>query len=179
MKIWDSDVFRIRFARDLRGAHGLALIDCLAYIALLLLLLSLAFMAFYQTSDNSKHLSRNAADIVRVLNAGERWRTDIRSAVGQPTLTGTAKETILHLPQTKGEVLYAFREGTVLRQATTNASPIWESFLTDVKGSRMKMDQRLRVTTWRWEVELQAAQKVARVKPLFTFQAVPANSSKP
>jgi len=157
----------------------MALIDCMAYIALLLLLLTLAFMAFYQTTDNSKHLSRNAADIVRVLNAGERWRADVRSAVRPAALTQTPRETILHLPHSQGEVLYAFRDGTVLRQATTNATPIWETFLTDIKSSTMKLDRRSRVTAWRWEVELQAAQKVARVRPLFTFQAVPAQSVTP
>jgi hypothetical protein len=41
-----------------------------------------------------------------------------------------------------------------------------------VKNSKMEMDQRRQVTAWRWELELQSARKAARVRPLFTFEAV-------
>lgn len=40
------------------------------------------------------------------------------------------------------------------------------------------IDPRHHVTAWRWEVELQAPQKAARVRPLFTFQAVAAANRK-
>src|SRR5262245_40944303 len=53
---------------------GMMLIDCLAYIALLALILTMAFAAFYRANDYSRELSRNTADITRALQAGERWR---------------------------------------------------------------------------------------------------------
>jgi hypothetical protein len=43
----------------------------------------------------------------------------------------------------------------------------------------MQRDARERIVSWRWELELQSTQKVARVKPLFTFQAVPAKPATP
>jgi hypothetical protein len=76
----------------------------------------------------------------------------------------------LHIPQKSGEVIYLFKEGAVLRQRGTNAP--WIPALSGVKSSRMEKDERQRVVSWRWEAELKNKQKVARVRPLFTFQAV-------
>ena len=42
-----------------------------------------------------------------------------------------------------------------------------------VKDCRFAADAREGVTAWRWDVELLPAQKQGRVKPLFTFTAVP------
>lgn len=161
-----------------RGQRGMMLVDCLVYIALLALLLSWAFMAFYQVTQNTKNLSRNASDIIRVLKAGERWRADVRSVTREPRLEEVAGVTVLRLPQATGAVLYTFRDGTVFRQVTADANPDWTELLPKVKNSRMHIDPRHHVTAWRWEVELQAPQKAARVRPLFTFQAVAAANRK-
>jgi hypothetical protein len=42
----------------------------------------------------------------------------------------------------------------------------------------MLKDERERVVTWRWEVELKNAQKGARLRPLFSFQAVASSDLK-
>lgn len=155
------------------------LIDCLVYIALLLVLLTLAFMTFYKTFDASKALSRHAADTARALNAGERWRADVRAATAPPRLEQTDGEAVLHLPRGNEEILYAFREGAVLRRSPTATNTEWEPFLSEVKASRMLADPRQRVMAWRWELELAPAGEAKRVKPLFTFQAVVGLTQKP
>jgi hypothetical protein len=154
---------------------GFMLVDCLAYIGLLAVLLTMAYLAFYRVSDHSRHLGQNAADIARALNAGERWRKDLRSAVGSPVLVESAQETVLHLPQLKGEVLYAYRDGGIYRRATARTNENWGLLLAGVKTSSMRQQKYSQVSAWRWELELGATQKVARVKPLFTFQAVVAS----
>ena len=159
------------------GQRGIMLVDCLMYIALLAVILTLTLAAFYRTNENSKNLAQNAADIIRALNAGERWREDVRAATGPPRVEEDAKETLLQLPQAAGEVRYRLRDGIVARQTSGNTN--WIDLLPNVKSSRMEPDPRRHVTAWRWELELQGRQKVARVKPLFTFHAVPAFGAKP
>jgi hypothetical protein len=132
---------------------------------------------FYRCWDNFKNLNRNAADIASAMHAGERWREDVRSATAAPQLFETSHDQAMHLPQPSGEVVYAFFDGNVYRRANTNAA--WVLVLPKVKTSRMQKEPRTQVTAWRWELELQSKQKVARVKPLFTFEAVAATAQKP
>jgi hypothetical protein len=161
------------------ASRAFLLIDCLVYIALLFVLLALAFLAFYRSLDNSKGLHRGAADMARALNAGERWRADVRAATSPPRLEQTGTETVLRLPRGPGDVLYTFRAGAVLRKDTGRARSEWMPFLPEVKSSRMSSEPRQRVAAWRWELELASRSQAPRVKPLFTFQAVPATERKP
>jgi hypothetical protein len=167
--------FRLRngTARNpLRRQQGIMLVDCLVYLAIWAVVVGLAFSAFFRSMSYSKNLARNTDDIARALKAGERWREDVREAAGPFKLvTGEASlEQALHIPRKTGEVIYLFLDGAVLRQSGTNAP--WIHALSGVKSSRMERDERQRVVSWRWEVELKNKQKVARVRPLFTFQAV-------
>ena len=167
--------FRFRNGTDQNPPHGqqgFLLVDCLVYLAIWGIVAGLAFSAFYRCMSYSKNLARNADDIARALKAGERWRQDVRAATGPFKLVtreaGVAQA--LHIPQKSGEVTYLFSDGAILRQSGTNAP--WIPALSGVKSSRMEKDERQRVVSWRWEVELKNKQKVARVRPLFTFQAV-------
>jgi hypothetical protein len=139
--------------------------------------MELAFEAYYQIDLHNRRLTRNAADIVRTLQAGERWREDVRSATGKLIITGAGAEQQLRIPQAKTEVAYAFRQGTVWRRATREGT--WMEFLPAVKTSRMLADPRAQVAAWRWEVELQSTQSVVRVPPLFTFQAAATRQPTP
>ena len=161
----------------LRTERGMALLDCLAYLSLFALILGMAFVVFYRATENFQNLSRDAAGIVRALRAGEQWRQDVRLATNPPRLETKDGEAVLHLTLPGGEGRYAFRDGTVFRQALPNTN--WIAVLPAVKSSLMQRQPRQYVTAWRWEVELQGRQKVARVRPMFTFQAVPAAGQKP
>jgi Tfp pilus assembly protein FimT len=152
------------------------LIDCLVYIALLALILGLAFAAFYRTLEHTTRLEQNAADIIRALRTGERWRADVRSATGPPRVIAGAKEFALRIPNSNGEIGYIFREGVVLREAAPTSQP--EVLLSNVKASSFHRDSHRHAIAWRWELELQGKQKVTRVKPQFTFQAVTPVESK-
>jgi hypothetical protein len=156
--------------RKLRHHEGILLIECLVYLAIWLVVMGLAFAAFYRCLDYSKGLSRNAADIVRVLHAGERWRDDVRRATGPLELFELEDNLALHIPQTAGETIYLFMKGAIWRSTGERAPRM--QILSGVGMSRMLKDERERVVTWRWEIELKNAQKAARVRPLFSFQAV-------
>src|SRR6266487_4316060 len=73
-------------AATLGSQRGFALVDCVAYIGLLAVILTMAFAAFYRALERSRDLSRNAAEIVRALQAGERWRADVRASARPPQL---------------------------------------------------------------------------------------------
>lgn len=164
--------------RTIRAHAAFSLLECLAYIALLALVLTLAFGAFYRVADHSRHLARNAGDIVRALQAGERWRQEIRSAQGPIRLMRTNSEEVLLIPTTNGAVAgYVWRAGAVWRQ-TNSASP-WRPFLSEVKYSRMELDRRQHVAAWCWEVELQGSRKKMRVQPRFSFEAVAPHGNTP
>ena len=150
------------------------LIECIVYCGVLFLVLGLAFATYYRANENHRNLRRNAADIVRVLQAGERWREDIRRATGPIQLAGTGAAQELTIPHTNGAVKYTFRQGSVWRQT----GPRTEEVLPNVAGSQMQNDPRQRVTAWRWEVELQSKKHVARVRPLFTFEAAAPQEEK-
>jgi Tfp pilus assembly protein PilE len=71
----------------MRSTRGYTLIECITYIAVLLLLLNAAFASYYRCELNAANLRRNADDILRALHAGERWRADIRATIAMPRLT--------------------------------------------------------------------------------------------
>jgi len=171
-----GDVQAIDSRRSTLGSRrGILLIDCLAYMALLAIILTMAFMAFYRAMEHARNLSRNAADIARALHAGEQWRADVRASTRPPRLETVGDEPLLRLVDDAREVNYAFRAGGVLRQSLPNTN--WVELLPRVASSRMFEERRQHVGVWRWELELKGGQKVARVRSLFSFQAV-ANSAR-
>ena len=166
-------------AAPMRRQAGISLAECLIYISVWSVLLGFSFAAYYRVVDNTTRLRRNAADIARVLQAGERWRDDIRRAAGPLKLVGaegTANQA-LHIPQASGEVVYYFTGTNLLRRAGEDAP--WSEALARVKVSRVNRDAREPVVAWRWEVELNAGKKKPAVRPLFTFQAVATHQEMP
>jgi hypothetical protein len=157
--------------------RGVLLLDCLAYMGLLALILGMAFLAFYRASEHSRDLAWNAADITRVLGAGERWREEVRTADALPTLEQDDGGAVLYLPHASGEIAYAFRDGTVFRRALPNTN--WIARLTGVAVSSMNLESRRHVAGWHWDVELEGRQKIARIRPVFSFAAVAAGGKKP
>jgi hypothetical protein len=142
------------------------LIECLVYVFLLFVVLNLAFAAYYRCAQNSKRLNQNVDDVVRVLQAGEHWRDDIRAA-----LAIDSSPDSLRLVQSNATVDYVFDGNAVWRRAR-DGDPMTR-FLPAVKSSRMEKDARRQVTAWSWKVELLTHGAQERFRPFFTFEAVP------
>jgi hypothetical protein len=153
---------------------GIMIGECLVYISIWSVLMGLAFTAFYRTLDNARALRRNAADIVRAVNTGERWREDVRGATRPIRLVAMegSMDQALHIPGREGEVIYYFTGTNMLRRANVDAP--WVEALGGVKTSRMQRDARDRVASWRWELELNPGKRKVKLRPLFTFQAAAA-----
>ncbi len=134
--------------RKVSGPGAYMLTEALVYIGVLFVLLGVGYAALYRCIENSVALRRNAEEIANALHAGERWRADLRS--------------------------YRLATNSVFRQV---ANGPWTHLLQNVKSSVMEPDQRQTLTAWRWELELQPRGKSTRVRPLFTFIAVPPASS--
>jgi hypothetical protein len=145
------------------------LIECLVYIAVFVVVMGVAYSAFYRCLTDARNLRRNAEDIERILLAGERWRADIRAANRDAWLDSTNEQQVLHIPQPDGEITYRLTQNILWRQISGRTA---ESILTGIRQSKMILDTRARVAAWRWEVELKTRQKVVRLRPLFTFAAV-------
>ncbi len=158
-----------------RAANGIMLIECLVYTVVLLILLGVAYIAFYRCMENSVALRRNAEDIATALQAGERWRADVRAATGLIHFETVGDASVLRLPTTRGEITYTFTTNTVLRGV--GDSPV-VCLLPSVTASVMESESRQGIAAWRWELALKPrSKKPVRVQPLFTFLAVPGRSS--
>ncbi|MGD0258913.1 MAG: hypothetical protein ABSD29_03720 [Verrucomicrobiota bacterium] len=160
------------------GQRAYLLIEALVYISAVFVLLGAGYAAMYHCIDSSVALRRNADDITSALHAGERWRADVRSATSQARLESTAAGQLFYLESASGTVAYRFATNTVTRRV--GAGP-WVRLLPNVKSSTMTSDPREYVTAWRWELELEprakGSVKPGRVRPLFTFIAVPERPS--
>ena len=155
-------------------SEGYLLTEALVYIAVVFVLLGVGYEALYRCIDSSVALRRNADDITNALHAGERWRADVRSANHPIRFEQTPAEQILYLQGARGQIAYRFSTNAVSRRV--GAGP-WVRLLTNVKSSTIQTDPRQHLTAWRWELELATRQKgsvkPSRVRPLFTFIAVP------
>jgi len=165
----------IRPKRRPAREEGLTLIELVAYMALSLVVVGFATMTFYEFWDNTHSLRRNADDIARALDAGERWRADVRGATGAVQLTVTDGAEQFRIPASAGEVTYTFANGEIRRQAGSTApNTLW---LSNVKSSQMQSEARGGVAAWHWELELKSARKEARLRPLFTFECAAGNAA--
>ncbi|MDD2709073.1 MAG: hypothetical protein PHV34_13890 [Verrucomicrobiae bacterium] len=103
------------------------------------------------------------------LQAGERWRHDVRSATRLPRSVQRDGLEMLQISLPEGEVAYFFRGQEIWRR-TSGSRCI--RFLEHVKNSRMILDRENGVPSCRWELELMSHRPSATLKPLFSFQAV-------
>ena len=154
--------------RRLRPQRGFTILELLVCISVLAILISLAGVTYYRSQRHMIGISRCATDIMLTMSAGERWREDVRSATAPPALD----DGVLVIPQENGALMYRFDKDVVVRKRSPDTD--WRPLLKNVKGSRMMSDRGKHVTSWRWEVELRQRAREARVRPLFTFMAVPA-----
>jgi hypothetical protein len=157
--------------------RGVMLVEALVYISVLFVILAVAGAAYSRVLDQTRQLRRVAADIPRALDAGERWRADVRAAISPPRLVQEGDLQALHLPQGATEVVYFFDGSNVVQRVGTNES--WQPVLPRVKASRFLEEHREQVTVWRWEVELRPGPRPPKEAPLFTFLAVPAKPAEP
>ena len=160
------------------GQRAYLLLEALVYIAVVMALLGAGYAAMYRCVDSSIALRRNADEITSALRAGERWRADVRGATEQVRVENTDADQLLHLKGPRGAVVYRFTTNAVFRSA--RGGP-WTRLLGSVKSSTMTADSRQFATAWRWELELQprgmGSVKPSRLRPLFTFLAVPERPS--
>jgi Tfp pilus assembly protein PilE len=149
------------------SSSGYLLLEALVFMALLVVILNLAYAAYWRCADNAKRLQQNADDILAAVQAGERWRDDIR----------LAQDAVLdphgvNLIQSDGAIEYRFEQQAVWRHSTRTGQTI--RLLSKVKTSTMQPEGRRQVRAWRWEVEVQSRKAPPYLHPLFTFEAVPA-----
>ena len=155
----------------------MSLIQCLVYIALLGVLISIGGFTVAKAWDQSRGVLHNTADIQRALSIGEHWRSDIRAATGRIiSSTGESNQTVI-IPTRTGEVGYEFRDGELRRRADKSAP--WICLYETVPVSQMKPFTEDGVTAWRWEIELKSTYKKVRIRPEFTFTAVPGTEVMP
>jgi Tfp pilus assembly protein FimT len=155
--------------RYITRAGGTTLIEVLVYMALFVVVVGFAVAAFFGCWDNTKKLRRDADDVARALDIGERWRADVRGATGAVELTAANGTEQFRIPAAAGDITYTSANGEIHRQAgSSGPETLW---LANVKSSQMQSEARGSVAAWRWELELKSARREARTRPLFTFES--------
>ena len=142
---------------------GFTLLELMVYMGVLTIIMGVASVFYYGVMAQSRGVTRNVEDVIRAVQAGEKWREDVRSATAPPVLA----DGVLRVPRGDSETLYRFSDGQVERK---RGEGTWEPFLLRVAASRVLPDKGKHVTAWRWEVEL-ASRERAGMRPLFTFKA--------
>jgi Tfp pilus assembly protein FimT len=160
----------IRRTRSWRGQSGLTLIECLVYMAVLIVVMACSTAIFFQSWTDSRALHRNATDIIGALHVGDQWRSDLRAATGLVQVAESNGVEQILIPMTNGETYYTFFKGRLFRQAA--GDPAYHVWLDNVKSSHMQFEPREKIAAWRWELELKSSIKNAKFHPLFTFEAV-------
>jgi hypothetical protein len=153
------------------------LIECMVYIAVVVIVLGLAFALFYTCSDHYVGLRRNAEDVTRALHAGERWREDIRLATAPAAYVESDARPMWRIPQRETAVFYLYDAGSIWRFSSSNSVP--EEVLGRVLSSDMRSEARQEVPCCAWTVELKSQRKVPQVRPVFHFLAVPQGETAP
>jgi hypothetical protein len=153
------------------------LVEALIYISVFFVILAAAGVAYSRVLDHTRQFRRVAADIARALDAGERWRADLRHVTAPPRLVQEGPLQALHLPHAEVEIVYFFDGSNVVRRAGQDDA--WRPFLKQVKTTRFLEDARPGVIAWRWELELLPGPHASRTPALFTFLAVPPPASRP
>lgn len=152
-----------------RCRAAIVLVECLVYITVFAILTGMAFSAYHRFNSTAFALRQSAADIGRSLQIGELWRQDIRKAIAAPEIE-RGDALALRIPQPENRnIIYSFKDETVWRQAG-DGTPV--PVLKRVKQSSMQHEQRVAVNAWRWELELKTLNKSAKLRPIFSFQAV-------
>lgn len=155
---------------------GLSLIECLVYIAVLGVLLSVGGLTAAKAWDAHRALSRNANDIHRAMNAGERWRQEVRHAIRPIEFNSTHSHALCRITTASGLVEYQVADGTLQRREGEHGA--WLNVLPRVRTSEMSVTNLHGVSACRWELAMEPAHKRARLQPLFTFTAVPTEATR-
>lgn len=148
---------------------GVLLVECLVYVAALMVVFVLAVTSFNRMAIRTSELQRNVSDIERALKAGELWRRDLRAATALCRFESGDGFDAFVIPSGTNEVIYSCDRTNVHRRVSGGP---WQVAVAGVKESKFELDRREGVSAWRWEIELAHRQKVTRVRPLFTFMAV-------
>jgi hypothetical protein len=152
-----------------RRCSGILLVECLVYLTVFVILLGGALTVFYFCWDHSAAITYATNDIGTALNAGERWRADVRAATGKIIVETDSTSQTVWIQEGKTKVVYRFSVGEIRRQDSAEKS--FQLLLSRVKSSQMETEMRGGVTAWSWELELAQHRKETHLPLLFTFEA--------
>ncbi|MBI1178825.1 hypothetical protein GC207_15440 [bacterium] len=162
--------------RPIRHRRGMMLVECLIYLAISSILVSLGIALYLRCLDSATNFGRNADDIAGALSVGERWRADLRDATAMPQFLGVDSTEFI-IPQAKGNVIYRFANGMIWRRQASDAG--WAHLLDRVASATWNSESRTHVTAWHLDIEMKTRKPHVRVRPLFSFIGVAGRADRP
>jgi type II secretory pathway component PulJ len=153
-----------------RRGSGTTLVEVLVYLGAAGVVLVAMMQAFHVGYSSAVTLHRQAQQMTRALQAGERWRADVRQASAVPQLEQTSEGLRMIIPQLQGTVFYEFGTNGVYRTGSAPGGTV--PVLTEAIVSQVQSEWREGIQVWRWDVCLSPDRKSGRWRPVFTFVAV-------
>ncbi|MBG89741.1 MAG: hypothetical protein CMO80_22970 [Verrucomicrobiales bacterium] len=158
------------------GLSGIMLMQCLVYIPIMALIVYVAVDASVTLKDGTHSLQRGTMRLTQSMSAGERWREDIRSMTGKPTLKHEYEREVHTIPGVTNSVQWSLFEGKLWRRA--DESRAWAKMVDRVKSISIREDKREHVTAWVLDFELKPGHARAKLTPVYTFIAVPGHQEE-
>jgi len=151
--------------------RGALILEVIAYLAIFVVVLGMATDAFYQSWSASGALRRDAEQISQSMQAGERWRADVRGASGEIEKTSANGREVIRIPQAQGEIIYSFADAELRRRPASGGKE--SVVLSKIKSSRMQIEREPYGLVCQWDLELEPNRaRHGMLAPLFTFAAV-------
>jgi len=153
-----------------KAQRGILLTEMLVYISVIMVVIGVGYVALYRSINNSLALRRSAEDIAKALSTGELWRSDVRAAAHLRLEASADEGDIVWMEGATATNAWRHTGTSAMRKS---GSGPWVIVLPNAKRFAMEPDVRGEITAWKLETELQVRTKNPRVRPLFTFLAVP------
>ena len=154
-----------------RRTAGLMLIQVLVYLAATALILSLASVAIFDALGRVRRDLELAQRAGLLLDAGERWRDDVRASSGNVVVETTEQGSVCRMGAGTNTVLWTLSRGELSRAAGEGApSKVWAR---GVAEAVFLCEERGEVRPWRMDATLAKVRKTERHPVAFTFRSVP------
>jgi len=145
--------------------RGFTFIEVMVYTIVVAVVFSMGLHSYVKSQQFSGALTLAARQTMMIIQAGERWRNDIRLAVEDPVV----EDGVFCIVQPSNVVKYRFYGGCVERFLEGELD--WCVILYNVAASEMSRQDRNHTTCWIWELEVEKNRE-QKHPAFYTFMAV-------
>lgn len=166
---------RPRTRANLIGNSGATLVEMLVFFSLLLVLMGIGFAAYDRVWFESRRLEQRADAVRGLVQFGERWREDVRSASGPPSVHADGRG--MDIPVGTRVVTWRFEGKPAFLSRTVEGEP-FQLAPWPLWGGTYSRIPRTNCTGWASDIQLLPSRSAPR-PPVLRFIAASSRTSNP